>query len=602
MARSMFNLSDGDNITVDQLNYILGMLRPSNYLLQHHTINGKPLTFSVPDHETSKALLHRPWQVGIVNSVNNQDVCVIKSRQLGLSEVGIEMMIYWLDMHSYERVSGLYAFPTYRQLDTFYKQRIRPEFENGYYRSLIKDPKTMTMKGMKIRDSELTFRTASNGGSLEGLHVDYTALDEYDRISPLAEQSAIQSMESSKYKFLRRWSTPTTEGYGIHKLFQESDQRRWVIKCTHCGYEQVMDYNKNIALVNKDGIDTIGKVVQPGTYQFICQKCHRPLDRWYSGQWVAMKPGKGRRTGFAISQLDAVWITPDHLKQEEMRSPSKQYFYNYNLGMPYQDNGTTFHAEDVLDHIDVNYKHPTNRGNYKYVVCGLDWGEHYHHVVTLGMRSNGRIDLMDIYRVPRSTGVEHIEEDLNLVVRHMNEYQPDLILPDSGYSGSYNQKLMAYYGIDRVYAVRVNSALSKGDFTAHFNQNDSSVTIDKLAQNEIMMGNMRRGDIHFYADAQKDPMIHLFIQHWLNVIIRTDDREDQQTHTVQQVQIITRKDGDHTAQASVYAMVGLDKLMKENALANRQKTQIDYIDSAVFSPEQTDIQKEYDIDSRSVEI
>ena len=162
------------------------------------------------------------------------------------------------------------------------------------------------------------------------------------------------------------------------------------------------------------------------------------------------------------------------------------------------------------------------------------------------MRSNGRIDLMDIYRVPRSTGVEHIEEDLNLIVRHMNEYQPDLILPDSGYSGSYNQKLMAYYGIDRVYAVRVNSALSKGDFTAHFNQNDSSVTIDKLAQNEIMMGNMRRGDIHFYADAQKDPMIRLFIQHWLNVIIRTDDREDQQTHTVQQVQIITRKDGDRS--------------------------------------------------------
>ena len=105
---------------------------------------------------------------------------------------------------------------------------------------------------------------------------------------------------------------------------------------------------------------------------------------------------------------------------------------------------------------------------------------------------------------------------------------------------------MAYYGIDRVYAVRVNSALSKGDFTAHFNQNDSSVTIDKLAQNEIMIGNMRRGDIHFYADAQKDPMIRLFIQHWLNVIIRTDDREDQQTHTVKQVQIITRKDGDRS--------------------------------------------------------
>lgn len=111
MARDMFKLGPNDKISTDQLNYILGMSRPSNYLLQHHTINGKPLTFSVPDHDTTKALMHRPWQIGIVNAVNDQDICVIKSRQLGLSEVGIEMMLYWLDMHSYERGSGLYAFP-----------------------------------------------------------------------------------------------------------------------------------------------------------------------------------------------------------------------------------------------------------------------------------------------------------------------------------------------------------------------------------------------------------------------------------------------------------------------------------------------------------
>lgn len=52
----------------------------------------------------------------------------------------------------------------------------------------------------------------------------------------------------------------------------------------------------------------------------------------------------------------------------------------------------------------------------------------------------------------------------------------------------------------------------------------------------------------------------------------------------------------------VYSMVGLDKLMREEAQKRRIKTQIDYVDSTVFSPEHTDIQKEYDIDSRSVEL
>lgn len=84
IVRQMYNLSPNDPVTGDQLNYVIGMLKPSNYLLQHHTINGKPLTFSVPDYDTTKALAHRPWQVDIVNDLS-QDVAIIKSRQLGLT-------------------------------------------------------------------------------------------------------------------------------------------------------------------------------------------------------------------------------------------------------------------------------------------------------------------------------------------------------------------------------------------------------------------------------------------------------------------------------------------------------------------------------------
>lgn len=60
MARSMFNLSPTDPITMDQLNYVLGMSRPSNYIVQHHTIKGSPITFNIPDHDLSRALGHRP--------------------------------------------------------------------------------------------------------------------------------------------------------------------------------------------------------------------------------------------------------------------------------------------------------------------------------------------------------------------------------------------------------------------------------------------------------------------------------------------------------------------------------------------------------------
>lgn len=278
-----------------------------------------------------------------------------------------------------------------------------------------------------------------------------------------------------------------------------------------------------------------------------------------------------------------------------MRAPSKAYFYNYSLGMPFTDKSATFNKADVLAHIS-DYKKPDQRTDeYKFVAAGIDWGEHFHHIVILGMTTEREIRLMDLVKIPKSTGVEHIEEDLNLVVRELNKYEPDIILPDLGYNGNYDDKLIAYYGPNRVYGVNVRSAESNGDFNAHFSDNDSTVTIDKLTQNLIMMGNMRRGDIKFWHGGQYDSRINDFITQWGNVIIRTDEKEDKQTHLIDYKKIILRKGPDHYAQSSTYAMVGLDKLMKEDAMQQRHKTEISYLDSTVFSPEQTDIQKEYGI-------
>lgn len=180
VARNMFRLKDSDKITVDQFNYVLTMLKPSNYIVAHHSIKGSPITFNIPNYDTSHALAHRPWQVDILNDLS-QDVVIQKSRQLGLSELGIEQMIYFLDLYSYDQVTGLYTFPTYRQLQDFFKQRILPEFDKGYYKSLIYDPKKTTQNMMKIRDSTLVFRTSSQGSAMEGLQIDLLSLDEYDR-------------------------------------------------------------------------------------------------------------------------------------------------------------------------------------------------------------------------------------------------------------------------------------------------------------------------------------------------------------------------------------------------------------------------------------
>lgn len=68
----------------------------------------------------------------------------------------------------------------------------------------------------------------------------------------------------------------------------------------------------NILTVNPNGVDLLAKTVVDGSFQFVCKKCGMPLDRWYSGMWVAKHPersanGDGVR-GYMISQMNAVWV------------------------------------------------------------------------------------------------------------------------------------------------------------------------------------------------------------------------------------------------------------------------------------------------------
>lgn len=99
-----------DKITREQLDYILTMLNPSSYILKYHKVKGHPITFHIGGHDSTRAQAHRPWQVGIIND-QHEDKIVIKSRQLGLSEVGVAEMIHFADTHSYAGVKCLYTFP-----------------------------------------------------------------------------------------------------------------------------------------------------------------------------------------------------------------------------------------------------------------------------------------------------------------------------------------------------------------------------------------------------------------------------------------------------------------------------------------------------------
>ena len=182
---------------------------------------------------------------------------------------------------------------TNRQLDTFVKSRFDPQFAKGYYSTIV-DQRKSSMKEKHIRDSFLIFRSSSRSSAVEGVDADSVFLDEYDRVGAQAEDSAVQSMSSSQFKYLRRFSTPTTPGYGIHKEFMKSDMKYYMHECGHCGYLNELKYapykegdpeaSGSIRLINPDGINPDTGEIEDNTYDFVCRNCGKHLDRWYNGR------------------------------------------------------------------------------------------------------------------------------------------------------------------------------------------------------------------------------------------------------------------------------------------------------------------------------
>ncbi|UGO47623.1 terminase large subunit [Bacillus phage vB_BanH_McCartney] len=582
VAKQTFGRTD---LSRDELAYVLTMLNTSSYLLKHHRVKGHPITFHVSGHESNKAQAHRPWQVQMINDTH-PNKAVIKSRQLGLSEVGVGEMLWFADLYSYAGVKCLYTFPTNRQMKDFVSTRINPLLEQGYY-ATISDPKIDSLEKKKIRNSFMLFRSSSKGAAVEGVDIDYLSLDEYDRVNASAEISAMESMSSSQFGVLRRWSTPTVPNYGIHELYDQSDQHVYMHKCDHCGFRQQMDYEKNIECMDETGVDVLAKTVKDGTFRFICQKCGKTLDRWYNGEWVAAYPDRtvnnqGTR-GYLITQMNAVWFTADKLKRKELEAKSKQHFYNYVLGYPFQDVALAVQRPDVMDNRRSYLEKPLmDRGDYRFISVGIDWGNR-HWVTVRGFKDNGMIDIIRVFSVERARGVANIEADLESIINQLIPYNPDIICADIGDSGNYVDKLIQFFGVGRVYGVKVNpNPRSNGQIQPSWSEGQSKVTVDKLTQNKKHISDMKMKRLGFYNTIDQD--LELYLQHWVNVIIR--DEEDEKTGEV--YQIITDRGDDHYAQSSVYSMVGMDHVL-EPYITKEQENAFAYTSVNIMTPQATDI-------------
>lgn len=334
----------------------------------------------------------------------------------------------------------------------------------------------------------------------------------------------------------------TSPGMGIDLLYNRSDKKQYLHKCSSCNHYNKMTFGMfedggNLKIINPDGIDYVNREVEDGSLQYVCNKCGKPLDRWYNGVWVSENPSVKSTSGYSISQLNAVWINADQLYRKYLTAKTKQTFYNYVIGEPYTDLSLAITAEDIYNHRRTYLpQRLENKGNYTHITIGVDWGNN-HNIVVMGTNEQGYRDVINVFVVrDSSNNQQDTDRDIREVIERIRLYEPDLILADIGYNGNKVAKLKTAFG-KRVYGVQVNPAKSNGAIEGKWSDNDQRVTIDKLTQNIILTERIKEGRLGFWKE--DDVELQTILEHAQNVIIR--DTEDDDGNVEKE---ITRKGAD----------------------------------------------------------
>ncbi len=347
---------------VDLLAYY-GHSRPVSLLawaLTYRALDGHPFTL---DKYPSSVALYKDEAPFIV---------VEKPNQVGISEWLINTALHALDMgagyfgieHLKKSLNVGYIFPTWIALRDFSKDRVRRiALETGYLSALLAP---VRKAGSLRRESDLgLYFIRASALYLRGAHrpdeqlasfpVDILLVDEYDLITLRAIALAEKRLRASPLRLKRYISKPTLPNMGVDKLYQESDQHQWEIRCPTCGDWQPPDFWDNVFLVDRgkklpyaewskrDRNDLL-----QSCFEFACRRCQTPLHHISPGRWQPQNQGAPIR-GYRIPGLVSPYVPLIEIVKGSLAEEPDILleWYRADLGLPKAPEGGQLKWDDL---------------------------------------------------------------------------------------------------------------------------------------------------------------------------------------------------------------------------------------------------------------
>lgn len=360
--------------------------------------------FSFKDHE---------YQIEPM-SFTGRRMCYLKAAQsFGATEIEILKDLHGM-IHGHFPLGVLHTFPTNDEVGEFSKSRFKPliaanrEAIGKYVKTQKGSTDTNALKMVRkaflfLRGARLSEKVGDSSESTSsktaGFSVDKCVFDEVDYMDMDVIEKFKGRMGESKVKKEVYLGNPSHEDFGIHSIFQQSDQRYWFRKCS-CGgliSTTVATTSRGNWTCAEKSFPQCVKIRSDGTGYIGCDKCGKEVPMWAgkdSAEWVPDFPDKTRyMQGYMGSQLMSPRNDPAEILEDFVNPPFGNLadVCRLRLGRPYSNRDEKLRKGDVLSNCGNDAPAHSHSGP---CAMGVDIGKFKHHIVIGVKIDNKRYEII----------------------------------------------------------------------------------------------------------------------------------------------------------------------------------------------------------------
>lgn len=287
-----------------------------------------------------------------------QEISVMKATQLGFTEVGNNWFCFIVDVCPGPMMM---VFPTVELGKDHSKQKLMSTIEETpRLQGKIRDSRTRdsgnTLQTKEFPGGILFIAGSNSAAGFRSKSVRFLFKDDIDGweadVGGEGDPSALADKRTDTFsarKKILNVSTPTRKGLSrIENHYLDSDQRRYVVPCPHCGEKQILEWGgKDATHGIKFERDLAGFV---SAAWYVCRHCGAEISEshktWMleNGEWRAQNPGNPKR-GYQLSSLYSPlgWVSWRQIAQEFIEAKGSKeklkVWVNTRLGETFEEQG-----------------------------------------------------------------------------------------------------------------------------------------------------------------------------------------------------------------------------------------------------------------------